>query len=77
MKIEVRLFATLRQDASGGRDPSVFELAEGSRVAHVLEGLSIPKDAAKVILVNGRQSDEGRLLHDGDCIVIFPPVAGG
>jgi molybdopterin synthase sulfur carrier subunit len=77
MKIEVRLFATLRQYAPGGRDPSVFELAEGSRVAQVLEGLSIPKDAAKVILVNGRQSDEGHLLHGGDRIVIFPPVAGG
>jgi sulfur-carrier protein len=77
MKIEVRLFATLKQYAPGGRDPSVFELAEGSLVAHVLEGLSIPKDAAKVILVNGRQSDEGHLLDDGDRIVIFPPVAGG
>jgi molybdopterin converting factor small subunit len=77
MKIEVRLFATLRQYARRGRDPSVYELAEGSRVAQVLEGLSIPKDAAKVILVNGRQSDEGDLLHDGDRIVIFPPVAGG
>ena len=77
MKIEVRLFATFRQYASGGRDPSVCEVTEGSRVAQVLEGLSIPKDAAKVILVNGRQSDEGGLLHDGDRIVIFPPVAGG
>ena len=77
MKIEVRLFATLRRYAPGGRDPSVFELPEGSRVGHVLEGLSIPKDATTVILVNGRQSDEGRLLHDGDRIVIFPPVAGG
>ena len=77
MKIEVRLFATLRQYAPGGRDPSVHELVEGSQVAQILESLSIPKDAAKVILVNGRQSDEGHLLHDGDRIVIFPPVAGG
>jgi molybdopterin converting factor small subunit len=77
MKIEVRLFATLRQYAPGGRERSVFELAEGCRLVQVLEGLSIPKDAAKVILVNGRQSDEGHLLHDGDHIVIFPPVAGG
>jgi len=77
MKIEVRLFATLRQYAPGGRDPGAYELAEGSRVAQVLEGLSIPKDAAKVILVNGRQSDEGHPLQDGDRIVIFPPVAGG
>ena len=77
MKIEVRLFATLKQYAPGGRDPSVCELAEGSRVGNVLEGLSIPKDAAKVILVNGRQSDEGHILCDGDRIVIFPPVAGG
>jgi sulfur-carrier protein len=77
MKIEVRLFATLRQYAPAGWDPSVFELAEGSRVGNILEGLSIPKDAAKVILVNGRQCDEGQILHDGDRIVIFPPVAGG
>jgi len=77
MKIEVRLFATLRQYAPGGRDPSVCELAEGSRVAQVLEKLSVPEEAAKVILVNGRQSDEGGLLHDGDRLVIFPPVAGG
>ncbi|MCS6924398.1 MAG: MoaD/ThiS family protein [Candidatus Binatia bacterium] len=80
MRIEVKLFATLRKHlpsgASGGK--AILTLDEGATLATLLRQLNIPVELAQMVLINGEQTREfDRPLADGDAVSIFPPVAGG
>lgn len=84
MKVEVRLFAGLREklpEAPHGRGS--VELAEGASLADLLAQLRIPAVEAQMVLVNGiqaprdRGSREALGLSSGDTVAIFPPLAGG
>ncbi len=84
MKIQVRLFASLRdrfpRDVRGRAD---VEVLPGSRLSDLLDQLAIPRKQAQMVLLNGVQvprapgSRERRVLAEGDIVAIFPPVAGG
>jgi sulfur carrier protein ThiS len=79
MKVEVVLFAHLadfQPDGKGGRHSRTFDLAEGTTIADVIAMLGLP-DEPRVIFVNNRHAEESAVLHDGDRLAIFPPVAGG
>ena len=78
MKIQVKLFATLKKYISDN-DRGVTELVmpEPARVCDVLDQLGIPGDIPKIILVNGVQKEPDDILAQGDCLSIFPPIAGG
>lgn len=81
MKIEVKLFATLRQyllpGSTGGK--ITLEVEEGLTVAGLIQKLGIAPELAQLVLVNGVDvgRDQDRILQDGDTVSIFPPVAGG
>lgn len=79
MHIDLALFAylsDLHPDGRGGRGARSYEFPEGSRVIDVANRFGMP-DEHRIIIVNGRVSFDDTLLHDGDRIAIFPPVAGG
>jgi molybdopterin converting factor small subunit len=80
MKIEVRLFASLRSYLPAGSDGAklFLEMPDGSRVIDVCERLKIPPQLAQLVMVGGvHEPDRDRPLRDGDTLSIFPPVAGG
>jgi molybdopterin converting factor small subunit len=80
MKIELRLFASLRSHLPPGGDgrKTVWELPPGSRVQDLIDQLGIPAQLAQLVMVDGRQqSDKDFALHEGAVVSIFPPVAGG
>ncbi len=80
MKIELRLFASLRKKLPPGspRGKCTLELADGATIGEVLAQMGIPHKSAHIILVNGdHDRDFERVLHDGEVVSIFPPVAGG
>jgi molybdopterin synthase sulfur carrier subunit len=80
VKIELRLFASLRKQLPPGspRGRCELELPDGSTISDVLERMHIPRTSAQMVLVNGEHDrDFERALHDGDVLSIFPPVAGG
>jgi molybdopterin converting factor small subunit len=82
MKITLRLFASLRKKLPAGspRTHCELELPDGATMDDILRRMEIPHEMAQMILVNGEQDTErhfGRVLHDGDTVSIFPPVAGG
>jgi molybdopterin synthase sulfur carrier subunit len=80
MKIELRLFASLRKRLPPGspRGKCDLELAEGTTIGAVLERMGIPRDYAQMVLVNGEHDrDFERVLRDGEVLSVFPPVAGG
>jgi molybdopterin converting factor small subunit len=78
MKIELRLFASLsRYMPERWKGSPVVEIPEGVTVKRVLETMRIPLGAVKVIFINGVQASQEEVLHEGDRVGVFPPVAGG
>ena len=79
MKIEVRLFASLKgylpQDSDG--NTCVLDIEEGSAVGRILASLKIPAELPKIIFLNGVHARGNEVLKDGDRLGVFPPVAGG
>jgi molybdopterin converting factor subunit 1 len=81
MNIQVRLFATLRQQAGWAQQR--FELPDGATLAdalaavdHAVPGLNLPKRTVYVA-VNQEYAKGVQVLHEGDEVAIFPPVSGG
>lgn len=74
MKIEVRLFATLR---NGRKKTLNIEVDQDSPVIEILELLDIRQEDVALLLVNGRDRDLDTLLVEGDVLSLFPPVGGG
>ena len=74
MKVEVRLFATLRQNRFRNRE---LDAPEQGTVEEVLRQLHIDSQEVAILLVNGRDATIGQPLHDGDVVSLFPLVAGG
>ena len=79
MRIEVRLFATLVSylPPEGREGAVVLDVPDGSTVRDVVTRLGIPADLERVTLLNGGDSTPDALLHAGDVLTIFPPLAGG
>jgi molybdopterin converting factor small subunit len=78
MKITLKLFATLREHIKNhGNGACEVALRETATVQDVLTLFQIPEDIPKIILVNGVQKSACDMLHDGDTLSIFPPIAGG
>ncbi|KAB3540989.1 MoaD/ThiS family protein [Alkaliphilus pronyensis] len=74
MKIEVRLFATLRENRGKVLHIS---LNDGETVREVLNQLNISPEEVAILLVNGRDGLIDTALEDNDVLSIFPPVGGG
>ena len=79
MNIDIALFAYLsdyQPDGLGGRSPRAFTLDDGTSVDAVIASLGLP-DEPRIVFLNGRHAEEPDILHEGDRLAIFPPVAGG
>lgn len=80
MRVEVKLYATLRRFAPEGTGigESFFLKVDDNSVADVLDKLGISHEQAKIIMVNGdRVKSMSANIEEGNLIVIFPPVGGG
>ncbi len=77
MKLTVRLYASLRDHAPSGQSDLTIEMADGATVADVVARLGIPPEIVRKVFVDGIAQDPDRVLHDGDEVGMFPPIAGG
>ena len=80
MKVEVRLFATLRRHLPAGssRTSAQVDVPAGASIAEVLETVGVPVAAAHLVLVNGiYQADKNRPLDEECVLSVWPPIAGG
>jgi sulfur-carrier protein len=79
VRVEVRLFATLRSFLPpDSRDGVVFlDVPDGSTVRDVAKRLGIPPDLERVALVNGLDRTPDTRLDAGDVVTLFPPLSGG
>ena len=77
MVVRLKFFAGLRGYLPEGASPFPAEFADGVNVADVFHRFGVPLEKPRIILVNGRHADLGRVLTNGDLLAVFPPVAGG
>ena len=78
MKITVKLFAALREHVKDHLNGACeINLREQATVDEALAYFHIPEDIPKIILINGVQKSAPDMLHDGDTLSVFPPIAGG
>lgn len=77
MKVEVRLYATLRRYAADSGGVMTAELAEGTTVAGLMARFGIDPAQVHLFMVNGTHAEPQRQLRDGDRVGLFPPVGGG
>jgi molybdopterin converting factor small subunit len=79
MKVEVRVFATLRQymPGLGIGEPKIVEVPEGMTFAELRDMLKLPAKEVKIVMCNNLQADFDALVKDGDRITYIPAVAGG
>ena len=79
MRVQVKLFATLRRFAENVTPGTPFEveLSEAATLRALLNQLKIPLEEAKITFVNGIIQDLDYVIKDEDEIGIFPPIGGG
>jgi len=79
MKVEVRVFASLRRylPELGISEPSLLTVPDGTTLDEIREIVGLPAEEVKIIMVNHLQAAPGNLAHDGDRITYIPAVAGG
>ena len=81
MRIDVQLFATLR-DRAGSKAISV-EIGEAATVGQLLDHIAAaypalaPALPSAIVAVNQEFAFPPTLLHTGDEVALFPPVSGG
>ncbi len=83
MRITLKLFATLGELLpEGARANTVdVEVREGATPNQVIDQFQVPRAMAHLVLLNGvyvEVDDRDKpIIHPGDAIAIWPPVAGG
>ncbi|MEN6461736.1 MAG: MoaD/ThiS family protein [Syntrophomonas sp.] len=74
MKIEVRLFATLRTNRE---KKTIIELEPGCSPRHAAEKLNIPPEKVTMVLINGKNSTMDAIINEGDIVSFYPAIGGG
>lgn len=79
MKIELKLYASFRQylPEESKNNQGMIRFRDGITIDGILEELEIPKEAVKIMFLNGTHAGGDEVLKEGDRLGIFPPVAGG
>jgi sulfur carrier protein ThiS len=82
VQITFKLFATLSEFLPQGADNQVaVDLPEGTPVQAVIDRFRLPQGLVHLVLVNGEyvppSARAARVLHDGDALALWPPIAGG
>jgi molybdopterin converting factor small subunit len=79
MRITVRGFNETRRFTADLPPDGTLTLEEDCPVKTVLEGLGVPVEIQKnlVLFRNGRPATQATKLRDGDHLVLFAPMSGG
>jgi molybdopterin converting factor small subunit len=77
MQVTVDLQAYLDQYSPDGQSVFEYTLPEGASVQTLVRRLNLPDELAGVIVVNDRSADFPDPLHEGDRVILIPPLAGG
>jgi sulfur-carrier protein len=74
--ITLNLYAALRGYVNG-RPRLEIEIEDGQTIQQVLQGLAIPVEQTRILMVNGRAASLECPLQPGDQLGVFPAIGGG
>ncbi len=77
MRVKVELQAYLEQYAPNSQTVFDYEVTEGATVHSLVRALNLPEELASVIILNDTNADLFDPLHEGDRVIVIPPLAGG
>ena len=84
MRVEIRMFMKFKEYLPAGSTNGkvVISVKDGATLADILDGLGIPCDEPKLVIINGisrgvSEVVNAETLSDGDVVAIFPPSGGG
>jgi len=79
MKVEIRVFATLRRylPELGIGEPKIIEIEPGTTMDEIREILGLPASEVKIIMRNNLHVEANAIAEDKDRITYIPAVAGG
>ncbi len=79
MKVEVRVFATLRKYISELKvgEAMIIDLPAETTLGALRDQLGLPAEEVRIIMRNGRHGEPDDLIADGDRIAYIPAVGGG
>jgi len=76
MSVTVHLHGNLRRFMPEGQDRVTMETEPGTTIEVLLASLGALGDTW-LVAVNGTTCEKDRILHEGDLLDCFEPVAGG
>ena len=83
MNVTLKLYASLSDylPVAARHNQVEVELPDGATVGGVIERYQLPPKLTHLVLVNGvfvpPDARATALLHDGDQLAVWPPIAGG
>lgn len=77
MKIRVELQAYLEDYAPADGGIFAYEMPDGTTVADLIRKLGVPEELASVLVIGEDAVEPAQTLHEGDRVIVIPPVAGG
>ena len=79
MKVEIRVFATLRRylPELGIGEPKIMDVEPGTTMDEIRETLGLPDSEVKIIMRNNLHVEASAVAEDNDRITYIPAVAGG
>lgn len=73
IRVKVKCFTTMvKADVCDYKGSTEHKLVEGATVHDLVEKLSLPIEALKIIFVNGLEKDLDTILQDGDQVALSP-----
>jgi len=77
MNVSVKCFAQLSKEGwCDYRSSTPRQLADGARVADLIDTLGLRDEEVKLVYVNHRSVPRETLLHEGDRVAFAPPAGG-
>lgn len=75
MKVKIRHFASLKQEA--GQGPLTVNLSAGATVADLMSKLGINSNEIGILIVSGKQAIFEQELKENDLVTLIPHIGGG
>ncbi len=71
--VNVKCFSTMvKADTCDYKGSTPHELPEGATVHDLIEKLSLPLEAVKIIFINGKEAETDTVLRNGDQVALSP-----
>ncbi len=83
MKIKLKLYAMLTDflPQPSVRNETFIEIDEQTTITQIIDRYKLPAEWVHLVLLNGVYiyplEWQGKKLHEGDALAIWPPIAGG